>query len=122
MKRTSLLIGVTAFTALLLAGCVSQKLTPAGAEVLRAHSLTDVKGCERLGAITTKLSTGASISAGLLAGGGYRTKPGDPQYLNEYLISARNQGAEMGGTHVIATNEAYAGKQEFDVYNCPDTG
>ena len=88
--------------------------------MLRAHSLTDVKECERLGPLNAELSTGTKITAGFMAGGGARSRPDDPQYVNEYLIDARNKAAKMGGNRVLATNEPYAGKQEFDVYQCPE--
>ena len=106
-----------------VAGCAAGKklkLTPAGANVLRAHSLTDVKECERLGPITAKLSLGTSFTAGVMAGrSGTPTRPDDPLSVNEYLIDARNKAARMGGNRVLATNEPYGGKREFDVYRCP---
>ncbi len=102
-----------------VAGCAGKKLTLAGANVLRAHSLTDVKECERLGPITAKLSLGTSFTAGVMAGrSGTRPRPDDPLYVNEYLIDARNKAAKMGGNRVLATNEPYAGMREFDVYQC----
>ena len=104
-----------------VAGCAGKKLklTPAGANVLRAHSLSDVKECERLGPLTAKLFPGARFSVGMKTSGGKRSRPDDPIYINQYLIDARNKAARMGGNRVLATNEPYAGRREFDVYRCP---
>ncbi len=99
-------------------GCSTAILTPEGIKVRRAHTLTDVKGCELLGSIIAKFSTGMFISQRLLAGA-HGTPPLDtPNLAYDYLIDARNKAANLNGTHIIPTNEPLAGQQRFDVYKC----
>ena len=96
-----------------LAGCTGHVLSPSGAGVLRAHSLSDVRGCRRLGPIEAEL-------ASLFATVGGKTPAEAPSLYNDLLTDARNKAGAMGGNRVLATSEPVANRQEFDVYLCED--
>ena len=99
-----------------LCGCATGiQLEESARGVIRAHSLTDVAGCRRLGEIKATVS---GHTAFVWSGAQPYGAAAPPQVVNEILIDARNKAAQLGGNRILATNEPAAMQQDFDVYRC----
>lgn len=88
-------------------------------KIVRAYTLTDVKGCARLGTIEAKVSGGTLFGAALSNASATPSNPADrtsSPYERDWDADARKQAAKMDGTHIL---QVIQGQRNFDIYRCP---
>lgn len=92
-----------------LAGCTWVPLTPSGESVQFMPSSSDLRGCERVGAVTAQTKSRVGFIA-----------RNEDTILEELQTLARNDAAEMGANRVVAEGPpSTEGRQRFAAYRCP---
>jgi hypothetical protein len=86
-------------------GCAWVKLTDAGAAVA-VRDAADVGACSKVGVASVRTATVAGV------------RP-DRKIIEEVLVMAKNQAADLGGNAIVASTPLTDGGQKFDVYRCP---
>jgi len=108
MIKQSFTIVAIAFFALLLPGCATVDLTPAG-EKVRVLAPDEISSCRELGKTNTSVTPKA---LGI---------PRPPETIKKELESiARNGASSMGGDTIVPLTVIADGKQSFVVYKCVD--
>jgi hypothetical protein len=102
---------------LALAACGGWALTPAGGTVRQARTLEDVEGCELVGTVTGKVSSGMGMGAILAGGAGGKVDRSAAE--NDALIDARNKAGILGANRILASNQFSGGRQDYEAYRCP---
>jgi len=90
-----------------LASCTWVSPDEGGAAVRVAYASDDVANCARLGEITVSVKDDI---AGI--------DRSETKVRDELESLARNQGATMSATHVLAVDEPHNGEQRYEAFDC----